>query len=881
MRGIMNLRTIIVLFVVLAQFSYAATTTIDNANYTGGMSKWYFASDMQFTTTFTVAANGTTLQAGDSVVDGSTLTVTPSITATWATPDLAIVSIYPNCLAGCPTLINSTGVNTNRPIVWLASATFNHHQTLGTSNDWNNNATLAAQLEPFATQPMTFDPGSSRPLQYNKAGGANMYCKGTLEVLDGSTVVGNSPLPAVAPISFTLSGAGSHQLATRLKDVVCFGAVEVNPGTSWFYNYYFTRKTPSTIIPATMGISGIIPIIVSSCNITHTTYTTTGSVNEDYFMLITPITNNGATAQVQSVTSGNSDYTVEPFPVSLCATLGFPSSLCPTDNGFNTNIPTGSTQDTYVLATRGASPDPANALPVTYNALASGQSCTDALSIPGGNTPVVCGIDPSAFTMRTQDLLHSTVACDNLAGNSVPCVGDNWYWDSGLVGDFTLKDNTQADAYSTSAPGSSGLLNYNSASAWCFSEISLTIDPARCVFNPVSANIAISSSQHFALVCEETPTSATYDLINGLVGITLDDTPATAGTTFTADSLPSVGDLRGVATLPSDASPIIGAVAIAPINVFTPDIVSCEITPAVVAPPDINLSSNMGMEWTVVCRNAASEVVPCSGSDWRWENGLNGPAPTEHPVATSERVMTHSTSSGGSSGQLNYYTTGASCTSSVTLLDHLDGWCTFSPPSARLNYNAVKAFTLSCMNNLSGTPVPFTPDSATYDLIAGLAGSTSAESVTGVTYTAPATNSSGELEGLGYTSLFAPARYLAAQAPIRVGTGGGNNDQGDTEWCTIDGLGVSTITVHPGESGWVQLKCGKEHNETCAVGDVQWSIDPSGLMSYQSDNLGFAYDLLKDVPVGTHFTLYATILSKNHGCSKELYVDKPDCYDQS
>ena len=42
----MNLRTIIVLFVVLAQFSYAATTTIDNANYTGGMSKWYFASDM-------------------------------------------------------------------------------------------------------------------------------------------------------------------------------------------------------------------------------------------------------------------------------------------------------------------------------------------------------------------------------------------------------------------------------------------------------------------------------------------------------------------------------------------------------------------------------------------------------------------------------------------------------------------------------------------------------------------------------------------------------------------------------------------------------------------------------------------------------------------
>lgn len=884
--GTMNTKTLLALF-VLASFAFA--TNIDNANYTGSMNVWQFVTDMQFTTTFSASSGGQPLASGDTVTSGSTIEITPSISATWANPDLSIVSIYPLCSgSGCPQMINHTGsVNTNRPVVWLSTATFNTHKSYGDANDWSKNETRAAQLEPFATEPMTYTtgPGKSYP---NKEGGANIYCKGTVEVLDGTTVVGSAALPASGPVSFTLSGAGSHPLAVQLKGVACFAAVEKHPldkGTQWFYFYYFTRPSPTTVIPATMAVSATIPVVVSSCNITHTAYTTTGSVDEDYFMLITPITNSGAISQVKSVTTTNSDYTVEPFQVSLCATLGFPSSLCPTSNGFNVDIPTGSARDTYVLVTRGANPDPTQTLPITYTAQTSSESCTDVLSLGNPDCPViVCSVDPSAFTMRTQDVLNATVTCENLAGQSIPCIDANWSWSNGLAGDFITKTEAFAEAYSTSPPSSRGLLNYNSCSAWCFSEISLTPDPPRCTFDPTSATLAIDGSQNFSLICEDpigtvvTPTNAIYDLINGLGGNTSGE--SVSGVTYNAPSISSSGDLLGFATLPTDVPPIIGAVAIAPIDVIVPDITSCEVTPAVVAPPDINLSQNMGMEWTVVCRNAANAVVPCSGEEWRWENGLSGPVPGDHPSASSSNVITHSTSAPGSSGQLTYYTIGANCSSNVTLLDHLDGWCTFSPPSASMGYTQSRYFTLNCMNNISGTPVPFTPDSAVYNRVAGLLGETSNSSVNGTTYTSPAINNSGVLEGLGYTNLFAPALYLAANASIRVGIGGGN-DIGDNEWCTINGLGVRSITVNPGKSYWVQIKCGPNHNETCAVGDVQWSVDPNGLMSYTGNNLGLGFTITRSTPIDTHLTLYATILSQNHGCSKELYVDKDNCLTES
>lgn len=580
------------LLIVLAA-SFA--TNVNNAHYTGSAAvpSIYFETDMQFTSDYTlqlVSGNVSSgdpddLQTGDEVCSGATVRVVPTVSSKWATPDLSTVALYYTCYGGyCPPMSSYSTVNSNRNIAWLSSSTWNTQKTFGDSNDYSvlesDYNTLG--VSNFYTEAVGYDNGSGS-IYTNKEGGAGMFCKGTFQVTDGGTVKGSSAMPTVGNTEFALTTTGSHAISTQLSGVDCFPVVVKHPtnipdNPAYFLMTYFTHGGPSIAstvatktVTLTVGESG------GECSF----YDVSGSVSassslldEDVLMLKATMHNSGDPVRITGVSSSNPDFTATAFPVAICDALGFPPSLCPGANGFNTDIASGANRDLYVLISRDASASGGTVLTFSGQTSAatcgSAATCSHAVDISGA---VTCEVQPPSLDVDTNVVAEYTVTCENLAGDPVTCSGSDWTWD-GIVGGFMEKTNTHAYAYATSPPGTSGTLNYHSGIAYCHSDVDVDENGIgsdfECEFIPASATMNVSTSKWFALNCfvnstQDEPDDAEYDPVNGLAGSTSNS--STEGTTYTAPGSPDTGDLRGFASWSIMPDPMVGLVVFAPIIV--------------------------------------------------------------------------------------------------------------------------------------------------------------------------------------------------------------------------------------------------------------------------------------------------------------------------
>lgn len=582
----MSRKIIFSVFLLFVSTIYA--TNINDANFRASISEYHFKTDMQFTTDFTLSlhsgeileGNPNDIETGDIVCAGSVLRVTPTYTSKWATSsDIDIDGLHPFCEGDpCPSMISYTSVNTNKDVEWLSTSVFNDHDDFGQSNDFSESSARYNELGTFHNQRVSYHPRSGVWFS-NKRGGANVFCKGKLQVRRGPTVLGTpSSLPNPTTTDVALNNEGTFAISTRISDADCFGVMVVHPTDPLWLDYY-VNNVPSAITGGSLGLKEKSVEVQTGgglCWFFDTSIEASGSpADEDLIMLEVRVHNNGDPILVTDVSSSNSDYLVDPFPVDLCDILGFPPSICPDTNGFDEDINTGTNKDLFVLleVTAGASGDTT----LTFDAETVSSACGGAVTCSDDLTldvedPFFCDIEPPSLEYSTNEVAEFLVVCYNFLGNEIPCDGDDWYWSDGVDGDFIEKDDEHALAYPTSAPGSSGRLNYESGTAaHCWSEIDVTGDPTyECEFIPDHAELNISESEDFELNCfhndaSSTPDDAEYDLIEGLEGDLSNEDEE--GVTFTGTE-DSEGRLRGYASWDIGADdPLVGAVAFADIIV--------------------------------------------------------------------------------------------------------------------------------------------------------------------------------------------------------------------------------------------------------------------------------------------------------------------------
>ena len=414
------------LLILLLSAAYATSVSAD---ITQGISpEFHFSTDMSVTTSFMMSGlNSTTVQSGDTVCNGTTLTINPTVSADWAISSLDIVSIYPTSSGSgyYPTMISDSTVNTDMGIRWLPASTYDGELNFVGSNYANEVSQSKSHynnLQPFDTEPMSYDNGSGTFA--NKEGGAEVYCKGTLNVMDGSTSIGSYELPTTGNPQVTLN-SGTHQISTSISGIDCFAATLKHPDNiadnpSWFWYYYYTVNRPtfgsgSSPVGTTTATINVKPA-GGSCKLTQTAIDSTSVTGTPGPSLVhVTVKNDGDPVTMNDVSSSDPGFTVSPFPTTTCDVLGFPSSMCPSDNGFNEAIPSGGSKDVYVLMQNNGGTRTILTFTSTVAASSScsggtsGSSCTFTTDM-SNSTSSSCTITPSSLTYGTDEVAQ--VQCD-------------------------------------------------------------------------------------------------------------------------------------------------------------------------------------------------------------------------------------------------------------------------------------------------------------------------------------------------------------------------------------------------------------------------------------------------------------------------------------
>lgn len=560
------------IFLVLFSIVYSANFRSTDFDST------FFNADLSITSDFALVQNGRTINNGDSVCSSSSSTtnsivLTPSITSSWTLNSAE--ALWPFCEFGnCPTMVNGGSISAKN-IGWISSSKYSNHNTFGDSNAFTQSSSRYNDLATFHSVPVTYNVFDTER-QSGKRADANVFCKGKLEVRDGSTVIRTFDMPSVSPVSLNLAD-GTHQITTRLTDVECFAVAAKYPldlDNQFFYMTYYTQNQPTFGSGANAGVTGshtetITVIEGGACGFHETSLSASSSLSDEDLVLVeVTMRNDEDQILYTDVTSSKSGYLVDPFPVSICNILGFSTSFCPSSNGFNEAVNSGSNQNLYVLIER-TSGTGGTTLTFTGESVAptcgSISQCTDSVSLEGA---IRCEIEPPSNNHQENMYFVYEVTCFDLGGDVIPCQGNNWEL-QGISGDFWSSSNSQAEVAITSSPGSDGRLVYRSGIAECFSTIDTVPSDYQCEFIPSSANLDPKESRYFELNCFEgntprDPQDADYQIGDGLDGSITNS--STDGTSFTGGN-PSKGDLIGKAGFPNLPPGYTGSRATAKITV--------------------------------------------------------------------------------------------------------------------------------------------------------------------------------------------------------------------------------------------------------------------------------------------------------------------------
>ncbi len=837
---------ILPVFILLVSLAYATDVT---ANYQNTLPTkgYHFNTDMRLTSdvTFAVASGGVVsgnaagLQPGDTVCSGATVTSTPAVSAKWAVSSLDVLSMYPEGdLTYTPLMPTGPAVSTNKDIKWLSAATYDKHDAYGDANNFIFNwddpfaKTMYNELATFYNQPVSYR--NTTGTYNNKEGGANVFCKASFTVQDGGTTKGSAAMPSPQPVSFAISGAGQHTLTAGLGGTSCFAAVVKHPLNQqdypgFFRLYYFSLNQPS--IPALSATDTITINVVDgggTCSIATNSVVVSRSASAAGVSIVkTSVRNNADAILVRSVTSSNSDFNAIPLSQALCTALGFPSSLCPSSNGFNETLNPGANRDLYVIVITSAA---SGGTVLSFNAETLSAACgaSGRCSAIADITQATCTLSPAYLRMLPREIGAYTAACQDLAGASVPCSGSNWAATANLNARFLEADSTHARLYSEATPPVTGTLTYTASSGLnrivCNSTLDVASDvigtSATCAFVPPRADMIPDEERYFELHCmlnttiPRVPDSADYAAVNGLTG-TLGN-QSTAGTGYTAPAALTFGNLRGIAWF--DVRPdVVGAVAFAYINVSNAGVPSsCEMQPDNAA-----LGTGETGDFTVTCRNSAGDVVDCVGSAWAWD-GISG----EFTAADNTHAIAYPTSAQGSRGLLTYTSGRATCNATVSVTGPAFS-CEFVPPAANVDINGTRYFEIQAFDLRGTTPVRITPAGVTYALIDGLLGTHDSDSVTGTRYNAPDSSTSGRLRGAAEV---AGGTQVVCFAPINV------SPASNAAGCDI---APSSAELGPLEYGKFTVTCRDTTGSVVDCTGSAWAWDgiSGGFIASETDNM--------------------------------------------
>lgn len=649
-------KILLILFLLGVAFAGTSPTisaTYDDADFA---TDWYFSTSQRFTSDMTCRVSscpfssdpndcilsGTPCDGVANVCPGTSLEITPRASGRWAVGgNLNVLISYPGCpiVGYCPAMESYTS-KTERDTSWLTSTDYADYDVDTTTYDITlvgpEGIPVYNDLGTFYTQSLNYRQYTTDPIDTNKRGYANIFCKGNARVERSGSLLGTTDAASPTPVTTTFSSETIVSLSTVLRDVECFAAVVKYPKNdvdhTEFFRLNFFRYDAPTVPQVTetelLGVYDVQP----SLSVEGVSVTEFGS---NYILAITLRNDGDVPVMVTRVLPTGSGFTTSLGP-STCFTYGIPTPPCPSSSGFGVTINRGSTHTVYVYYGGFLSGTPVTLIYQALEPVCSAETDFE-LDIPVSSDIVRCEIEPPVLEAGQYEVHEYDVTCYNVMGSTVPCAGADWYW-TGLSGGFIERTNSYAWAYTSSSAGSTGTLNYRTGSVVCSADItSSEISPYfDCELDPSSADLEIGDSQYFDLNCyvdgaPSAPTSAEYDNVDGLDGSISDS--STAGTRFTG-TVTSDGNLRAFARKSHHGDPtLLGAVAFAHINVGnateTPETPGTggEEAPCEIRPGSSDLYPHDGGLLTLYCGDEGARTVCSLGPgdvDWGIASELYG-----------------------------------------------------------------------------------------------------------------------------------------------------------------------------------------------------------------------------------------------------------------
>lgn len=652
---------ILLVCVSLISAADSYSRTVDFEDESSGTSIYHFETGLNLEVDRTCSVEGIVL-SGDpcdgsaQVCVGTNITVTPSITSRWAVGgNLDVVSRYPYCAYGgyCPAMEDYSSKN-ERNIEWLTSTLFDDYAVGGGGHEYAGDPIYFDDGIPryhelggsgaFDTQSVDYKRTVSEPVQTDKKGYANVFCKGTYELRHGGTVLSRREMASGSPPSTTvrLTSEGTRTLRTSLSDVECFAGLVKHPEDldhpEWFGLYFYGYETPSISDlnkDSTIQVVDIDPELeVDDLDIV--------AYSGDIYLLRIAVQNTGdvrvmVTRVMPLCDTSCSAHGVGPWD---CVHYGF----CGYTSGLGQYIAPGATHYLYIVY-RG--PFTGDILDLTYTTedpVCSAETEWE-LTVTVEEGISSCEIHPSSNIVTPYEVHEYTVSCYNPAGIEVPCAGSSydWSWD-GLSGGFVEEELAYSYAYTSESGDASGRIQYQIGSVTCYADVRSDgngdEDPYvfTCDLTPDSVTMDQDDSQYFDLMCTESyhgvtnylsPESVDYDLVNGLDGALSEE--SVLGVNFTATVANVSGDVEALSwhTHSWDGS-LVGYIDWSDVTVGagggneTPpdDNETEEDEDCLIVPSDITTYPAWSGDVYIYCGDDFTES--CSGVDWSMDSSIGG-----------------------------------------------------------------------------------------------------------------------------------------------------------------------------------------------------------------------------------------------------------------
>lgn len=878
-----------------------------------------------------VTINSKVLSTGSGGgMDGATIcpgtaTVESSLDARWAAPYFSVHdTLWELDKGGNPCIPGTSYASgTYHPINWN-TANYNAMKVKNTC--YNNDFTCWGKEGTFYDKKINYR-GYSNKDHYNRQGKAAMTCSGTRTLTTTTSTYTGSGTSWKNTVNlnvngFTYSIGDGFQVngcALTVRHPVCAGTqlegvfsrtsaqsgsnapeYKKNLGSNTFSikvknaqnSIQYVSHSPAGTLKLTPGKAMLLKVTVkNNGNVGTTVYGAKDSESA------------ACTGFFCSVTKA---YATK-YTSSMCTLLG--GIGCPTNSGFDTNIPAGATRDLYIVVT------PSNNLAAgTYkwnnwlilSFKTTEPTCNDQnrgikLSFnvnvkDDKGKPDTCTIDPTNVIVEKNTNTQFNLTCYNSKKTKINCPSSTSWVLSKLSGTIVSSDNTKANVLITNIPGYTGQLTASvSSTVSCSSNIAVKHpqEPPTngsgndgCYIEPPKKDMKVNVPYLFNLTCYDaitfnpTPCPSASWTLKGVSGA-VTSSSNTQAVAYVNSAVGSKGKLN--ATVNATVS-CVSDVTVTSGGPTGTNATRCDVLPA---------SKNVGRyevnTFQVQCYDLGNNTVTCPTGLWTLNQLTGGFINWSNSDA---KVYVESAI--GSKGQLGYqYSNQFRCVSDLTVVSP-SYLLTVHPPTWTIYEKQKQKLTTNC--TFLGTPI--TCGTMQWLIMPnGLNGQLSGTSSTGATFNS-VKKSTGRIRAydtinnmVGFT-----VGSVLENTTSNNGTNTTKNDTnktnpgpdpkpGDTSHCRIR---PNPLNTRPGLNVPFYIGCGKPtFDKPCPTGTKFYvsdakvmKIDPKYMTASKGGVLGSK--LIVNAPVGatSSYSISAIVNpTTGEGCSAKVNIAPAHCWE--